>query len=235
MVGGHPFRHLLRWLGTMWRRFAPSKLGIAHCCPFSRQLDEDRFLVRSRFQSRVDRSNCSGRRSHKVHRSFHSAVPCPRGDGVGIMRIATVARLVRRKTTFELFVRIVRAVLIFDQIKDQFVGDCAHSAVPPLRFPTATTQSQELPSLRQIWGVEAQPRSTTYPLYGSLRILPMNNYFFVNTNVKNGLITFRNRQRCAKTKGSKFVPRFAALKSCVPFMFAHRRLDPNMEFPLVRP
>ena len=213
-----------------------SKLGIAHCCRFSRQLDEDRFLVRSRFQSRVDRSNCSGRRSHKVHRSFHSAVPCPRGDGVGIMRIATVARLVRRKTTFELFVRIVRAVLIFDQIKDQFVGDCAHSAVPPLRFPTATTQSQELPSLRQIWGVEVQPRSTTYPLYGSLRILPMNNYFFVNTNVKNGLITFRNRRRCAETKVSKFVPRFAAVKSCVPFMFiTHRRLDPNMESRWVRP
>ena len=199
-----------------------SKLGIAHCCRFSRQLDEDRFLVRSRFQSRVDRSNCSGRRSHKVHRSFHSAVPCPRGDEVGIMRIATVARLVRRKTTFELFVRIVRAVLIFDQIKDQFVGDCAHSAVPPLRFPTATTQSQELPSLRQIWGVEVQPRSTTYPLYGSLRILTMNNYFFVNTNVKNGLITFRNRQRCAKTKGSKFVPRCAAVKSSVPFMGSSR-------------
>ena len=88
------------------------------------------------------------------------------------MRIATVARLVRRKTTFELFVRIVRAVLIFDQIKDQFVGDCAHSAVPPLRFPTATTQSQELPSLRQIWGVKSNRAVlrislwlTTYPPY----------------------------------------------------------------------
>ncbi|MEZ5888872.1 MAG: hypothetical protein R3D52_00585 [Xanthobacteraceae bacterium] len=106
------------------------------------------------------------------------------------MRIATLASLVSREPAFELFVRIVRTVLIFDQIKDQSVGDCAHCAVPPLRFPTATTQPQELPSLRRIWGVKVQPRSTTYPLYGALRIVPLDNYFFVNAIAENGSSPF---------------------------------------------
>jgi hypothetical protein len=72
--------------------------------------------------------------------------------------------------------RIVRTVLIFDQIKDQFVGDCAHCAVPPLRFPTATTPPQELPSLRRICGLEA--------CRAVLRILPLDNYFFVNIQAR---------------------------------------------------
>lgn len=152
------------------------------------------------------------------------------------MRIATVARLVCREAAFELFVRIVRSVLIFDQIKDQFVGDCAHCAVPPLRFPTATTQSQELPSLRRIWGVKVQPRVSTYPLYGALRILPLDNYFFVNATAENGSSPFKierctkTRLRCAKTKMSKFVPRLTVVKSSFPFIFAHRRSDPKNEF-----
>jgi hypothetical protein len=174
----------------MWRRFAPLRRNRA----LPPLLGGTRTKIdpsTTRLQSRVDRPNCSGRRSYKVHRRFHSAVPCPRGDGVGIMRIATVARLVRREPAFELFVRIVRTVLIFDQIKDQFVGNCAHCAVPPLRFPTATTQSQELPSLRRIWGVKVQPRSSTYPLYGALRILPLDNYFSVNTAANNGSSRFK--------------------------------------------
>jgi hypothetical protein len=44
--GGHPFRHLFRWLGTMWRRFAPlsqeSRIGAALAAPEKRLISVDR-------------------------------------------------------------------------------------------------------------------------------------------------------------------------------------------------
>ena len=46
------------------------------------------------------------------------------------MWIAEIAGLVGRETPAELFVRVVRSVLVLDKIEDEpVVGDCAHSAL----------------------------------------------------------------------------------------------------------
>ena len=72
------------------------------------------------------------------HRGLGPKVPSLGGDAVGCMRVGEVASLVGCEPTYELLMRIVRAVLLFDEIENQLVSDLGHRVSPNFTIPHRT-------------------------------------------------------------------------------------------------